>query len=1020
MNRGITNKLVLSLLVLVSLFLTNISIKAEEAIDPNQIELSDSAIVVKFKKRKYAKEFDLQALLDSIVNPGFDNQNQAIKFVKNKTHRKQIKMVKTFSDSDNTDTNLSNPAISTNTRLSARALRQAARQKKKKKEIGLNRTYTIEVPEGDSADQLLADLKNDPNIEYVEKVITVQTFANFNDPHWDESSRDWPLSYEELWGVRNVQADRAWDFTEGEDVVVAVIDTGVDYNHPDLWDNIWVDPAIINDVNGDGKVDLDDVDTNGNKKIDSNEIVNDMFGYNAVNRNANPMDNHGHGTHCAGTIAAVANNGIGIVGVAPKAKIMSIKGLGDNGSSTDNFLANAVVYAADHGADIINASWGGRGYSALVYDAFDYAKSLGVVNIAAAGNSNQDARNFFPASFESVITVGASTYTDDRASFSNWGSVVDIAAPGGGVPSDATNGSGTNNILSTMTSTQNLARQVSNMRVGNLEDGVYGYYRIAGTSMAAPHVSAVAALVKAARPDLSNSEIEQVLLVTADEISTDRPIGGKRVNALNAVSFDRNPPRAELRIIARETTASGKIKGKIDFAGTARGDGFQKWTLDYSIADANNFTLIAERENPVNNGNLRRDFNTANIADGSYDFRLQVILDDGTVFEDIKTIFINNEGAIKINNCQDLQNIQNSLQDEYILTRDLDCSETREWNNGDGFEPIGSRSAPFKGDLNGNGHVVKGLYMDSSDSNGDGGLFAVLDGAEIRRLGLIDVEFTGTGLVGGIAGYQNNNSFITQSFVTGLVGNGAATPVAGGLVALQRDSRIENSYAQTEVNASFFAGGLVGYQYVNGEIVNTYSTDSASASRVGGLVAYSLNSLVRNSYWDRDSSQIDSSIVASPKSTAEMFTRNTFENWDFDNIWKIQAGRDYPRLRVFKIDLGPSGQNQTPTNIILSNDEIIENSPLETVVGELSTVDPDPDDTHTYKLISVDGDSSSDLFKINSVTNELYLNGPVDYELKTSHVVRIETSDFEGLTFTKDLTINVINLVEDTESDDIL
>lgn len=133
-----------------------------------------------------------------------------------------------------------------------------------------------------------------------------------------------------------------------------------------------------------------------------------MFGYDVVGNSKDPMDRHGHGTHCAGTIAAVADNNIGIVGVAPKARIMAVKGLGDTGNATDRSLANSVVWSADHGADVISASWGGAGYSQLVKDAFDYAKSLGVVCIVAAGNDNSDARNYFPASFDNVVTVGYS------------------------------------------------------------------------------------------------------------------------------------------------------------------------------------------------------------------------------------------------------------------------------------------------------------------------------------------------------------------------------------------------------------------------------------------------------------------------------------------------------------------------------------------------------------------------------------------------------------------------------------
>src|SRR5262249_52358184 len=207
----------------------------------------------------------------------------------------------------------------------------------------------------------------------------------------------WGQAYDDLYGLKKIGAATAWDSTAGEGVTVAVVDTGVDRAHPDLAANMWVNGG---EVPGNG---LDD---------DGNGYVDDVVGWDFVGANystprpdADPRDGHGHGTHVSGTIAAVGNNGMGVIGVAWRARIMAVKGLDDYGYGLDSQLAAAVVYAADNGADVINASWGGAGSSQALQDAVDYATSLGVVFVAAAGNSGEDARGFYPAAFPKVITV---------------------------------------------------------------------------------------------------------------------------------------------------------------------------------------------------------------------------------------------------------------------------------------------------------------------------------------------------------------------------------------------------------------------------------------------------------------------------------------------------------------------------------------------------------------------------------------------------------------------------------------
>ncbi len=254
-------------------------------------------------------------------------------------------------------------------------------------------------------------------------------------------------------------------------MVVAVIDTGCDVTHPDLSVNVWTNAG---EIPGNG---IDD---------DHNGFVDDVTGWDFFNHDPDVSDTGGHGTHVAGTIAAAGNNGLGIVGVAWEAKVMAVKGLGDQGSGNSDDLAKAVLYAAGNGAKIINMSWGGSGFSQTMEDAFIFANSLNVSLVAAAGNNNMEASSFFPANSRHVITVGSSDHNDLRSDFSNFSFSVDVVAPGGD-SSDSSSDQIFNNILSLLSSA--ITGQLANpmFLVGE------NYLRARGTSMAAPHVAGLAA-----------------------------------------------------------------------------------------------------------------------------------------------------------------------------------------------------------------------------------------------------------------------------------------------------------------------------------------------------------------------------------------------------------------------------------------------------------------------------------------------------------------------------------------------
>ncbi|MHB8896278.1 MAG: S8 family serine peptidase [Candidatus Geothermincolia bacterium] len=329
-----------------------------------------------------------------------------------------------------------------------------------------------------------------------------------NDPLF---SMQWHLHNEGQTGGKvdaDMDAPEAWQIEQGSNqVVIAIIDTGVDYNHPDLSFNIWKNYREIPDNH------LDD---------DANGYVDDYHGYDFTAGDADPKDDFGHGTHCAGIADAVTNNGIGVAGVARQAKIQAVKVLDHMGSGYWEWVAAGIVYAADNGADVISMSLGGP-YSRLVEDACNYARDKGVVVVAAAGNSATSAKSY-PAGSESVIAVSATDHNDQLAWFSNFGDWVDVSAPGV-------------NVLATMptyTVTMNI--------FWGLEKN---YSHMSGTSMACPNVAGLAALILARYPDLTNEQVREALINTGDDLGTpgfDPYFGYGRINAANAMRMDKVGP----------------------------------------------------------------------------------------------------------------------------------------------------------------------------------------------------------------------------------------------------------------------------------------------------------------------------------------------------------------------------------------------------------------------------------------------------------------------------------------------
>ena len=386
--------------------------------------------------------------------------------------------------------------------------------------------------------EALAALREQPEVEYAELNMIVRTQTAPNDAYYS-SSGAWGQSYRDLWGLQAIGAEVAWDTSQGDGVLVAVVDTGLDYNHEDIVGNVW---------SNDGEVGLDGA---GNDKRsngiddDGNGLIDDWRGWDFVTVDGNPgdndpMDNHGHGTHVSGTIAALGNNGLGVIGVAPHAKIMALKGLDVNGSGSTEDLSNAIIYAADKGASVINLSWGASGPTPqTLIDAISYAHNVkGAVVVAAAGNSNFDVgtqvNGFYPACIRDVIAVAAVNRLDAKASFSNFGAKIDVTAPGGG-DTDFNVIQPDRSILSLKSSAAGSSMTGS----GQLVVGTR-YLRQSGTSMASPHVAGVAALIRALHPEFSPEQVRQVLRSSADDIGApgfDTQFGHGRLSASRSLTI---------------------------------------------------------------------------------------------------------------------------------------------------------------------------------------------------------------------------------------------------------------------------------------------------------------------------------------------------------------------------------------------------------------------------------------------------------------------------------------------------
>lgn len=416
--------------------------------------------------------------------------------------------------------------------------------------------------------------------------------------------------FSKQWALATLRAIEAWQITAGSrDVLVAVIDTGIELDHPDLQPNLWINTA--EDLNGNHQRDAADFN---NIDDDANGFVDDVIGWDFTDapnlpdgddyleRDNDPSDRFGHGTAIAGLIGAAANNRIGIAGLAPNCRLMALRAGNARGFLEEDDVAAAVVYAVQNGARVINLSFGDVVTSPMLRDVMRFAHRNGAVLVAASGNSGTEEL-YYPAGFAETISVGASTHEDQLAAFSTHGAQLDLVAPG-------------EDIFTTIR--------------GN------SYAPISGTSAAAPYVSALAALLLSRSPEMSNEMVRAVLQNSAVDLGQagwDRFFGAGRVDALAALQTELNA-RAEITSPRMDEGLSNAAR---DF--TVRGSALGAFMTEYELAYGPGSDPAQWRTiNTVARHQVFDDvlgvWPVQNLGEGIYTLRLQVRQNNGPTLED--------------------------------------------------------------------------------------------------------------------------------------------------------------------------------------------------------------------------------------------------------------------------------------------------------------------------------------------------------------------------------------------------
>jgi subtilisin family serine protease len=403
--------------------------------------------------------------------------------------------------------------------------------------------------------------------------------------------------YSSQYYLNRTNIQQVWDLTQGDStIIIGVIDSGLDFLHPDLY--------------GSFKINYGEIPNNGIDD-DNNGYVDDYLGWNFVSNNNNPTDDNifSHGTAITGLLAAGINNGIGIASIAPKCKVLVMKAFDSQGAGYDNDAANAVLYAVSRGVKILNLSFGDYIYSYVLRDVIRYAYSKNIVITASAGNDNSDVLHY-PSAFDEVISVGASDGDDRKASFSAYGETVDIFAPGYQILSTSIVGKGSGEF-----------------------NNDYAY--INGTSFSAPIVAGVAGLLLSRNKNLTNEEVRGILVSTTDyfpgQTGWEHMYSSGRLNALNAINYYNTPSVS--RIFYPYQDFSDTLNS-IPVVISAASPLFQSYSIYYGIGENPNLfiPIVSNRTSQILNDTATW-WNLSGLPDTSLTLRLAINSNTGRTIE---------------------------------------------------------------------------------------------------------------------------------------------------------------------------------------------------------------------------------------------------------------------------------------------------------------------------------------------------------------------------------------------------
>ncbi|KAK3582546.1 hypothetical protein CHS0354_024100 [Potamilus streckersoni] len=475
----------------------------------------------------------------------------------------------------------------------------------------LERYRIIDVPDTVDATALLNDLKKSADIEYTEPDYVCRLFA-------DDWSVPNDVFYNEQWTLSYIYAQSAWGVTKGSPTVkIGIIDSGVDYTHPDLVQNIFINSAEDINKNGifeawsssetrNGKSgDLDNIDQDGNGFTDDvsgwnftdipTSVENGNLVENTHSPGPNSMDKIGHGTSVAGVIAAQANNSIGIAGLAPNCKIVPLKIFSASQESLYSNIVQAMLYAISSGCQVVNMSFGGGYPSQLMQDVIRYAVSKNVVIVAAAGNSFSESVEY-PSGYEETVTVTGVNKSGKNTLF-NYGYQVDLAAP---------------------------AVSVYTTKLGG------GYASVSGTSFAAPIVSAAVGLMLSVKPTLSPEAVKNILKSTATDVGlTDKAwdifTGAGALNSYKALLAVKESDFSRSRISNPASESGSSPQAVIPILGTASSPDFQSYSLYYKAGDLDGTWIPISENVPYQcfNDTLGK-WQTESLKDSTYILRLAI------------------------------------------------------------------------------------------------------------------------------------------------------------------------------------------------------------------------------------------------------------------------------------------------------------------------------------------------------------------------------------------------------------